>query len=169
MSNKNLKEEYTDLSTNLRHYGNIRFAGLTIFLAVTAALVNFIFSTDLSVFAKTVFKFCGICLTLLFFFVDISDMYLWTRFMRRAAKLEKSLSFKQYSSLPGAPEFKKFRPATLAIWGFYVLILLFWLVTMVWSTNFEPITSSMVINQNHPTKKIDSLDAIKKAKKRPNK
>lgn len=133
ISRKN-EQEYIDLSSNMRHYGNIRFAGLTIFLATTAVLLNFIFSSNISYNIKTVLKIFGILICFLFLARDISDMYLWTMFIQRAADIERNLNFKQYSRLKGAPKFTFFRPAAIAIFIFYIFVVVFWFILLFTKT-----------------------------------
>jgi len=143
MKNAEAKDEYIELNANLRHYGNIRFAQLTVFLAITAGLVTCVFTFNLSEPAKLLFKIGGVIISVLFWIVDISDMYLWTKFIRRAAELEGSLNYKQYSGLPGSPKFDRVRPATLAIWCFYLLVFLFWLVTIIWYSQFGAVQKKL--------------------------
>ena len=40
------KDEYKDLSDNMRNYVNVRFAQLTLFVAITAALVTIAFTSE---------------------------------------------------------------------------------------------------------------------------
>jgi len=127
---KDPKVEYVELCNNLRHYSNLRFAELTICLAVTAVLINFVYSNNLPLSAKTLFEIAGCIVTVLFWAADISDMFLWTCYIRRAAKMESSLGYNQYSSLPGAPAFLLIRPATLAIWLFYLGLIVFWILLL---------------------------------------
>jgi len=135
---KDPKTEYIELGNNLRHYGNIRFGGLTICLAVTAVLINFVYSGDLPPSAKTLFKIAGCTVTVLFWAVDISDMFLWTHYIRLAAKMESSLGYNQYSSLPGAPTFSLIRPALLSIWLFYIGLLVFWVLLLTCGQQLTP-------------------------------
>ena len=134
MTYKNSRDssvEYVELGENLRHYSNVRFAGLTICLAVTAFLVNLVYSDNHPEQVNRLFKWAGLFVGVLFLAVDVSDMFLWTKYVRRAAELERRLGFAQYSRLPGAPQFNLWRPATIAIWLFYIGISLFWIITMV--------------------------------------
>jgi hypothetical protein len=58
--------------------------------------------------------------------MEESALYLWGHFAKRAAELEKFIGYRQYSTLPGAPGFRKIRPGT---WGVRLLclsILMFW-------------------------------------------
>ena len=46
MANGDPNEEYKDLSDNMRHYANMRFAQLTLYFGLTAGLVTALFTVD---------------------------------------------------------------------------------------------------------------------------
>jgi hypothetical protein len=63
-----LLSEYQDLSSNLRHHSNLRFAQLTLFVAVTGGLIGVIFakSPALALAPKAGLKIFGLITTLTF-------------------------------------------------------------------------------------------------------
>ena len=132
METEHSEKEYLDLSANMRHYGNMRFAQLTIFIAITAALLRFLFGSNSSLpcTTKQLLTWGGLVITVTFLIMEITCTYLWTRFAKRAAELETKLGYRQYSTLPGAPNFRTIRPSTWAIGFFFLFALTFWLVAI---------------------------------------
>lgn len=127
MGQNNL-EEYKELSINMRHYGGVSITLITVYAALTAGLVTVLksMSTSLSFKQLILLKIAGLAVTALLGSMEISAIYLWGRFARRAAELELDLGFKQYSSLPGAPKFL-WRPGTWAIYIFFCLFSAVWI------------------------------------------
>ena len=138
MTNDSLKDEYLDASSNMKHYGTLHFAELTVFVAITAGIITLVFTSHppLLPLIRKLLKFGGFIVTICFWLMDISGVYLWTHFAKRAAELESQLGYRQYSSLPGAPKFNRIRPATVGLWLFYILILIFWVTTIIWNEKF---------------------------------
>jgi hypothetical protein len=128
MGQNNL-EEYKDLSINMRHYGNVSITLITVYAALTAGLVTVLKSLSASLSFKQLIllKIAGLVLTSLLWLMEYSAIYLWSRFVRRAAELEADLGFKQYSSLPGAPKFL-WRPGAWAIHLFFFIVLVIWIL-----------------------------------------
>ena len=125
------QQEYSDLSTNMRHYGNMRFAQLTIFIAITGALLKFRFESNSSLpcVIKQLVALGGLIISVVFLIMEISSSYLWAHFARRAAELETRLGYYQYSTLLGAPKFNV-RPSTWAIGILFLFVLFFWAVVI---------------------------------------
>jgi hypothetical protein len=98
------KDEYMDASSNVRHWSTLRFAQLTIYIALMGGLLNLIFgkSGSLSSQAGILIKVAGLLLTLLFWNLQERTMLFWYNFVRRAAELEETLGFNQYKSRPRA-------------------------------------------------------------------
>ncbi len=127
MSANHLKDEYLDVSTNLRHYGSARFALLTLFLAVIAGLLAATFGNqaELPSSIKTMLKVGGILSSVVFFIMEERASRYWHLFKQRAVELEKELSFKQYTNCPE----QTLVSSTNAVRLFYILVMLFWLVS----------------------------------------
>lgn len=77
---RDAREEYLDATNKIRHYGTLRFAELTIYIAITA----------------------GLLITILFWMLQERTMLYWYHFTSRAVEFEKDLGFKQYSTRPRA-------------------------------------------------------------------
>jgi hypothetical protein len=91
-------EEYKELSTNMRHYGTVQFAQISVFVAITAGLFNF-FNSASSSHAKNVLALAGFLISVFFAMILETPLHLWSRLAKRATELEKDLNFKQYSNL----------------------------------------------------------------------
>ena len=125
------KDEYLDASNNQRQFQSIRFAQLTVFLAITGVLLNLIFgaSASPSPTRAILMKAGGLIITLLFWVQQERTMTYWTHFVRRAAELEEELGFKQYSTRPPSGLFSSFKAMRL----FFILLTLFWIASMIWT------------------------------------
>ncbi|HSR33295.1 MAG TPA: hypothetical protein VLY63_22245, partial [Anaerolineae bacterium] len=104
MDKTDLKDEYLDASDNIRHWNTLRFAELTIYIALTGALLNAILgkSPPLPPLVSAPAKIAGLVVTVLFFVLQERTMLYWYSFIHRAAELEKELGFQQYSTRPPA-------------------------------------------------------------------
>ena len=132
MNNNYYKDEYNDTSANMRHYGTLRFARLTVFIVITGAMINYLFNPNVEIPLNSLqLKICALIISVMFWIVEVSDMFMWTRFIQRAAILEKQLKYEQYSRLPGSPGFNIMRPATIALWVFYLLVIIFWIWSII--------------------------------------
>ena len=111
--NNNIIEEYKDLSNNMRHYANMRFAQLTIFFALTSGLIWLIFSNDNRISSfdnhKYILKIAGALLTILFWIMEERSGDKWHNFKRQAIKLEVLLGYRQYTD----DSVKKYDPSEL--------------------------------------------------------
>lgn len=125
------KDEYLDASSNQRQFQTIRFAQLTVYLALTGFLVNLLFGGASSVSAslQIVLKSGGLITTLLFWIHQERTMMYWNHFVRRAAELEEGLGFKQYSTRPRAGLFSSFKAMRL----FFLILAAFWVSTFLWA------------------------------------
>ena len=95
MATSDLKDEYLDASDNIRHWNTLRFAELTIYIALTGALLNTIIgrSPPLPQAVSIPAKIAGVLVTILFFVLQERTMLYWYNFVERAADLEKELGF----------------------------------------------------------------------------
>jgi hypothetical protein len=68
MANGNPKDEYLDVSANQRQFQSLRFARITVFVAIAGFLINFLFNGTVSapVPERLVLKIGGLLVTLLF-------------------------------------------------------------------------------------------------------
>ena len=130
----NPKDEYMDVGENMRQFGNIRFAQMTLFVGMTAGILAGLFQSGsaLSDTTRIILKIAGIVITLFFWVLDQRAMVYWNHFRQRAIELEKLLGFQQYTKAPATGIFS----ATNAIRVLYLLILVFWIVTFIWHSQF---------------------------------
>lgn len=127
MAKSNPLEEYKIASDNLRWYSNMRFAQLTLYLAVIAAISNAIISERISAVTipSIVLKVGGFLASILFWYLEMRADEYWSHFMNRAETLEKILGFKQYANRP-----KRKLRTTYAIRSFITAIGIFWLASL---------------------------------------
>ena len=126
--------EYTQVSENLRHFGNIRFAQMTLFFAVTAVLAAGLSQATLQV-SESVSVFLrlgGVAFSLLFWWMDERAMAYWRHYLQCAIKLERRLGFDQYSTAPARSRYS----ATNAVRIIYFMLILFWAATLIWYPHF---------------------------------
>ncbi len=123
------KDEYSDASNNVRHWSTLRFAQLTIYIALSASLMNMAVSGGGSTpVARLLIKVAGLVVALVFWVLQERTMLYWNHFVRRAAELEPSLGFRQYSARPRAGVLSSANAMRL----FFVVIVLFWVAAFIW-------------------------------------
>ena len=122
------RDEYKDLSDNMRHYGNMRFAQLTLFGALTAGLLTVVFTTDPrpSDLVRRLLKACGVVTAVVFWVMEERAGDYWHHYRRRAVKLEEQLGYQQYTTRPT----RWLANATNAVRMLYAFIFLFWVMTL---------------------------------------
>jgi hypothetical protein len=122
--------EYADVSSNVRHFQTIRFAQLTIFIALTGGLLNVLFgrAATLPLWGSIIIRIAGLLISLLYWVLQERTMLYWRHFIHRAAELEKLLGYKQYSTRPRAGLFT----GTNAMRLFFLVITLFWVSSLLW-------------------------------------
>lgn len=127
------KDEYFEVGANMRQFGNVRFSQMTLFVALTGGLLAGLFqSTKLSNIAEMSLKIGGALFTLLFWVMDARAMAYWNHYRERGIELEKILGFRQYTTSPA----KKFLSATNAFRFLYLVIFIYWIITLVFSSQF---------------------------------
>jgi len=126
MANGNSNDEYKDLSDNMRHYANMRFAQLTLYFAVTAALITVVFTLDpaLPGDLRLLLKFIGVLSAAAFGVMEERAADYWHYFRRRAEQIEIVLGYKQYTDRPVARVFTSTNAARALVWGGMALWLL---------------------------------------------
>jgi hypothetical protein len=135
MANGNPSEEYKDLSDNMRHYANMRFAQLTLYFALTAGLVTALFTVDppLGDILRFTLKIIGILASAAFGVMEERSTCYWEYFRSRAVDIEKSLGYKQYTGGPATKlsrATKLFR-ATNAVRAMFLVGVLLWFLALV--------------------------------------
>ena len=131
-STMSAEKEYEDLSANMRHYMNMHFAEMTVLVAITAGLMTIYTAPSTSppsVLAelKCFIPIGGMVVSVCFWIMEESALYLWRQFIRRAAALECSMGYDQYKNLPFAPDFRWWKlPGSWAVRFVCIVILSFW-------------------------------------------
>jgi hypothetical protein len=130
-----LLSEYQDLSSNLRHHSNLRFAQLTLFVAVTGGLIGVIFakSPALALAPKAGLKIFGLITTLTFFVMEERTALFWRSFHRRAIQLERLLGYRQYTDQPPRHRVITAHNATRLL---YISAAAFWMISLIWWHKF---------------------------------
>ncbi|NOT50154.1 MAG: hypothetical protein HOP10_02645 [Chitinophagaceae bacterium] len=125
-TNLNLRQEYTEVNQNLRHYGNMRFAQLTIFIALTGGLITLVFtklSSALQFNLKISLEAMGIFTAGVFLLMENSSTMKWKGFKNRANELEIELNYQQQRKSPSPGNWNATRAIKLLYWS----IVVFWL------------------------------------------
>jgi hypothetical protein len=123
-----LEKEYLDLSQNIRHYGNLRFAQLTLFAAITAGLVKVAIENahEWPVPLRTALYTAGALVAASFWVMEERGADYWHHFRRRADKIEPFLHFGQYSTKK-----PKVVSATNAVRFLFIMAILAWVASIV--------------------------------------
>jgi len=130
MSDKQL-DEYKEINNNVRFYGNMRFAQLTLFSAITAALLTIIFKTQpvLTESVKRILEIGGLISTVVLWVMEERSTGYATKFIHRLQELEKPLGFNQWSGRKVGT--KAGLSATNAVRILYLAVLLFWIFALI--------------------------------------
>jgi hypothetical protein len=131
-----LLAEYIEAGEYLRHYANLQFAVLTVYLAINAGLIVFIFGTEVSlpsealvlrfpsITLREIAKMGGLLASYIFWSIEDRSLSFNAHMHRRAVELENKLEFNLYRKGP-RPR-KPFLGASLAMRILYLLITAFW-------------------------------------------
>ena len=128
MSRGDPKQEYEQVCQNLRSYANMRFAQLTIMVALTGGLFALVLGKDppLENTKSLLAGGMGLVVASVFYIMERSAKKYWIHFKERANCLEETLGYKQYLAWkPLAVS------ASRAVFGFYVLVWVFWFVALI--------------------------------------
>lgn len=135
MPKGDIKDEYRDVGENIRHWQHMRFTSMTVFMAVSAGLLNALFQwkANLPILASISVRVMGIMSVLVFWIQDERIVKYWQGYSARAKALEKILKFQQYSTTP--PRNRIFTSGN-AIRLLYIAFLVFWLATLILYSQF---------------------------------
>lgn len=123
------KDEYLDASENVRHWSNLRFAQLTVFIAITAGLTAALFQPGLflPLTMRFVTRIAGLLVVAVFWITEERTMMYWRNFVRRAADLEKELGFQQYSVRPK----EGIICSANAVRVLFLMLFIFWICALI--------------------------------------
>lgn len=124
----NSLDEYKSVSENIRWYSHMRFAQLTLFSGLTAAIFTLAFSQTFIIhtIAVGLLKIGGVAVCLSHWILEARADEYWAHYMERAEELEKKLKFKQYTMRPR----HRIRTSYI-IRGLLGLIAVFWTVSLM--------------------------------------
>ena len=133
MANGNSKDEYKELNNNLRFYGNMRFAQLTLFSAITAAFLTIVFTIEPKILepTRTILKVGGMLVTIVFWVMEERSTGYALHFSKRIIELEKSLGYKGWTGRKMGTV--ALFSATNAVRLLYLCIFAFWLISIIQS------------------------------------
>lgn len=101
MSPSEPKDEYLDVSENMRHYGNMRFAQLTLFAGITAGLLSIMVAgSPPSGSLKVTIPLGGLVVTFAFWIIEERAALFFHSYRRRSVELEQLLGYRQHTNRP---------------------------------------------------------------------
>ncbi|WP_162085244.1 hypothetical protein [Sulfuriferula nivalis] len=117
-------EEYKEVGANLRQYGNMRFAQLTLFVAVTGGLLAANFSKDIGLSAcqKLAVAFFGLLISMAFWVMEERSTDWWNRYYKRAEQIELELGMHQYLHRKN----RSILSATFAVRAVFAVVVMAW-------------------------------------------
>jgi len=128
MATGEARDEYLDVSNNIRHFQTIRFAQLTVLITISGALVTILHASrvELGALVRTALEIVGLMLALFFWAMQERTMLYWKHFVGRACELETALGFRQYTARPRAG----IASSSNAMRGIYAMLVLFWILSL---------------------------------------
>lgn len=130
--NKHLKCEYTQVCENMRHYGNMRFAQLTLHFALMAGLFTAVFLRDrdappIPCVVRLLLEFAGVAGSLAFLVMEYRAADYWKSLKDRAKKIETELNYRQHLDGPSPTQASASRSTEFMIVvsaGFWMIVLI---------------------------------------------
>lgn len=126
-----IRAEYLDASSNVRHHGNLRFAQLTLFSVLTGALIGVIFGhtpPPLPALVQVSLELLGLIVAGAFLVIEWRTGIYWEHYRARAATLELLLGYQQYQLLPRRTGLITARNATRAL---YFVVIALWILALL--------------------------------------
>lgn len=116
--------EYQEVGENIRYYGNMRFAQLTLFTVILAGIVSIsvVPSQGTSPLPAWVGGLAGYLIAVLFWVMEERAGDNWWHYVERAKQIEALLGYSQYRALRHQPLIS----ASNATRIFFALVMLFW-------------------------------------------
>jgi hypothetical protein len=100
---ENLRNEYSEVNENFRHFSSLRFAIFSVYFAIQAGIFAAAFkSGGFSECGVNFAKVGGLLITLVFWGYQERNVQLIAHFMKVATKLESQLGYTQMSTRPPA-------------------------------------------------------------------
>ena len=124
------KDEYLDVTENMRHWHTIRFGQMTVLIALMAGILSSMYQDSFVFpeFVQLALKVGGLIFTVIFWSLDYREVLFFRHFRTRAIELEQVLGFRQFSQSP-SPRVINTERLTSAM---YFFVLVFWVGTFIW-------------------------------------
>ncbi len=132
---ENAKDEYLDASANMRHYSNMRFAQLTLFLGLNAGLISVLSGINNG---GLVLKLFGLLGTIAFLIMENRAESYFHAYRTRAVSLETELGFSQHSERPEASALNTILSSRNAVFGLYAAVIILWIALIVGVVELNP-------------------------------
>lgn len=129
------KHEYDQACKSMKEYARMRFSQLTLFIAITAALLTILFSyaKDFTYWPKMILKLGGLAVTFVFLVMEYRSTLYWMHYKKRADWLEEhKLGYELHRTSPGL----SLVSATAAVFFLYLFLIVLWLVFIIWHPLF---------------------------------
>jgi hypothetical protein len=101
-------DEYKSVNENMRHYSNMRFAQLTLYFGLSAALLTVVLAEKAKPYTQSM-AVGAVITTAVFWLLERRAADYWHHFCRRASELEDVLSMKQWRTRPARRVFSATR------------------------------------------------------------
>jgi hypothetical protein len=126
-------EEYVEVGENIRHWQNMRFVSMTVFMAIMGALAAGLFQfTEAPPMGRIALRAAGLLIAICFWIMDERIVTYWKAFVARAQWLDERLGFQQYRRMPA----RGVITSGNAVRALYLMFVLFWGSSLVWRTQF---------------------------------
>ena len=127
-SEPNFELEYKTLADNIRWWSNLRFAQLTLFVILMAAIYSTVNSvaSPISDTVRFGLELGAFSTSLVFMYLEFRANEYWTHFVEPASEIEGHLGFSQYSTRPQ----RRVRTSFLLL-IFFGAIAAYWLFALV--------------------------------------
>jgi hypothetical protein len=123
-SQESLRHEYTEVALNIRHYGNLRFAVFSVFIAMMAGVGIVAFGKgQFDEHAAEMARNAGFPVIAIFWVYEERISRFFDHYTRVAIELERSLGYTQYTTRPVMPRYLPETRVVVRIFFFFVTLL----------------------------------------------
>lgn len=118
--------EYQELASNIRHWEQMRWVSMTVFMALMVASIGAMISNDIRLDGLTsqLVRVVGLSIVLIFWVQDERIVAYWVSMRARACEVEKDLGIEVFSRTPKRGLFS----AGSAVRALYLILAVFWCI-----------------------------------------
>lgn len=129
------KDEYLDVTANMRHLWTLRFAQITVFVSINMGFFIASYGSNVVLLkdGRNVVSFLMIFLALSFMLIDYRIRMYYAHSRERAYELEHDLGFSQYLRLPP----RGVMTTANAFVVIYFIFFLFWVSSLLFGANYR--------------------------------